>query len=236
MSAKSSEGVQVGYSCQADLESIERSPNIYTTRKDCQSLKDRIFELIEAEQREKYWTTLASFLHGQCSKQEFDETMNQCLCSTETKLLHNELIRSILYNAHFSMVPPPNVTIEKHTVHLQGIVPPNLSSLGNPRNSFSSYSASDMRHLPSISQLTQRVEVLLNERNLKIEDKAIKTLFNELKKFIMFLLENSSNLITKNMDSQKSVVTHAHLMYILNSDQILSRFVSPSLISKYSTL
>lgn len=234
MNAKESEGVQVGDTNQAALERIRRSPNIYTTRKDCQSLKDQIFRLIGPEQSEKYWNTLGLFLHGQCSKQEFDQTMNQCLFVTEAKQLHNDLIRSILFNAHFSMIPPPNVTITKSPA-LPQVKLPAFSSQ-SPQNSFSSYSASDMRHLPSLSQLSCRVGMLLNSKNVKVENNAIKTLYIELKKFILFLLENSSDLITRNIETQRATITHAQMMYVLNSNQILSRFISPSLVSKYSTL
>ncbi|KAH0785318.1 transcriptional regulator of RNA polII, SAGA, subunit [Histomonas meleagridis] len=234
MSANVDEGIQVGRTTDVLLAKARHYTNVYSTRKDCQTIKEQILEIVE--DKDKYWNTLASFLHGQCSKQEYDDVMNQCLTDYRAKLLHNDLIRSILFNAHFSMIPPPGVNIVKTPTPPQPR-PIQAPSQNSRNSSFSTYSASDMRHLPSINQLSSRIGILLSSRNIKVESKATGILFQELKRFIMSILENSALLVSsKGINPQENIViTHAQIMHVLNSDYRILNVVSPSLLSKYSS-
>lgn len=227
------EGIQVGDSPEASLEKVKNSSGIYSNRKDAHAIREKLFKIVSDTE---YWNTFACFLHGQCSKQSFDDVMQNCLQTREAKLLHNELIRSILYNAHFSMRPPPGVEVPKPVVPaaVKKAQPPS----NNPKNAtFMTYTAADLRHLPSINQLSLRIGVLLNSMHLNVESKATGLLFSELKKFIMTLLENSSALLTYRGSSEQGElkITSAQVLHVLTNQQKFASIVSPSVLTKYST-
>lgn len=228
------ESVQVGESPETSLARIKNSSNIYSHRKNCINIKNRLLQIVQDPNG--YWNTLACFLHGQCSKQSFDEKMHTYLKTTEAKVLHNDLIRSIIYNAHFSMIPPPNVTVPRP------IVPSHIKEkqfLTNtqPKSNFMTYTASDLRHLPSINQLHSRIAILLNGRDFESDSKATGLIFQELKKFILFLLESSVSLLSfrGSGDPKDMTITTDQVLHVLNNNQRLAGIVSSSVITKFAT-
>lgn len=228
------ESVQVGESPETSLARIKNSSNIYSHRKDCLSIKNQLLKIV---QDPDYWNTLACFLHGQCSKPSFDEKMHTYLTTAEAKVLHNDLIRSIIYNAHFSMIPPPNVNLPRPSVpaHIKRI-PPMTNS--QPKSNFSTYTASDLRHLPSINQLHSRIAILLNGRDFESDSKATGLIFQELKKFILFLLESSVSLLSfrGSGDPKDMTITTDQVLHVLNNNQRLAGIVSSSVITKFATV
>lgn len=233
MSRLATEGVQVGESTETCEARVANSSKIYTVRKDCQSLKERLLQIVT--EPDEYWNTLARFLHGQCSKKLFDETMQKCLATTEAKLLHNELIRSIIYNAHFTMIPPPNVTPPKPECppHVRKAAPTGTQS---QNASFMTYTASDMRHLPSVNQLSERMGILLGPRKIAIESKAAGLVFGHVKRYVMLLLEGCVELsAVKKLDERADVkITTEQVMHVLQMQSDLGSIVSPAVMTKYS--
>ena len=233
MSKLATEGVQVGESAETCEARVANSAKIYTVRKDCQALKDQLLGVVKDPT--EYWNTLARFLHGQCSKKAFDETMQGCLTTVEAKLLHNELIRSIIYNAHFTMIPPPNVTPPKPECppHVRKVPPAGVQS---QNASFMTYTASDMRHLPSLNQLSERIGILLNSRKISIESKAAALVFTNVKRYVMLILEGCVELVAVRKPDERTDVkiTTDQVMHVLKMHSDLGSIVSPAVMSKYS--
>jgi hypothetical protein len=232
MSKLETEGVQVGESADTLRERIANSSQIYSTRKDCQSLKQRILALVEDP---GYWSTLACFLHGQCSKQTFDDAMHGFLKTPEVRILHNELIRSIIYNAHFAMSPPENTIVPRPEIP-QHIKKAASSGSVSANASFATYTATDLRHLPSISQLSNRIEILLNSRKIRVDSKAAGLIFAQLKRFIVRLLENSTALLSIRSTGERNPVkiTTTQIVHVICADADLVAVVSPAILTKYS--
>ena len=232
----SSEAVQAGESPETALARIHNSSNIYSTRKDCLAIKNKLLEIVNDEE---YWNILACFIHGQCSKDNFDLKMSQFLKTTEAKILHNDLIRSIIFNAHFSMIPPPNVELPKimPPQHVRKTVEKPGNDIQNTAH-YMTYTASDLRHLPSINQLQHRIKILLSGRNLEgTESKATGIIFKELKKFILLLLESSVSLLSfrGSGDPKDMMITTDQVLHVLNNNQKLAGIVSSSVMTKFST-
>ena len=222
--------VQVGNLSPDEQEKpIRKVANIYSDRRDCIAIKNKLMKLVN---KEEYTKTLIAYLHGSCSKQFFDEKMSSILTTPAAKLTHNELIRSILFNAHFTMTPPPNLDAPLPQVpqHIKdgsnAVSSMNSSFIPNTPNPISNYlndnlnlesnenttnftyykykksqmnplkdaktfTAFNMRHLPSIYQLSSRVENLVSERNINSVDiNAVKILYHELKATIVSLLKS----------------------------------------------
>ena len=229
------ESVQVGDSPETTLERIQNSSNIYEKRKDCLVLKEKLISLV---QEPDYWKTLACFLHGQCSKQTYDDKMNSCLKTAEARVLHNELIRSIIFNAHFSMIPPPNVTLPRVSIPTHMKKTPS-TAIAQTKFTFMSYTATDLRHIPSINQLHSRISILLRGHEVESpEFKATSLIFKELKKFILLLLENSISLLSfrGSEDPKDMTITTDQILHVLRNNQRLAGIVSSSVITKFVSL
>jgi hypothetical protein len=167
-----SQAVQFGVSPSRRQEAYRNSAKIYTQRKDVLRVKSQLWELVPDDD---YWTTLSLFVHGKCTKAHFDETMNLYLTTNRARVLHNEFIRSIIFNAHFSTIPPPGVALA---------APPLPDQVANQRNrlplsklpALSNFSAADLHHLPSIEQLARRVGILLASKEMRMDDTAVQML------------------------------------------------------------
>jgi hypothetical protein len=229
-----SESVQVGESEETLRKRVANSTRIYATRRDCHSLKSRLLALVGDGD---YWDTLACFLHGQCSKQTFDETMRRCLPTPEAKLLHNELVRSILFNAHFAMSAPPNVDVPHPDCPALAKRSP-ATAPGPPARPFATMTASDLRHLPSLNQLAERIGILLDLRKVRVESRATGLIFAHLKKYVMTILENSVALlsVTGGRDRKGMRITTAQILHVMMSNAELASTVSPAIFAKYSGL
>jgi hypothetical protein len=234
MARLESESVQVGESEDTLRERVANSTQIYSSRRDCHSLKARLLELVGDGD---YWNTLACFLHGQCSKQTFDETMHHCLRTSETKLLHNELIRSILFNAHFAMTAPRDVELPHIECPAAAKRAP-AAAPAPPARPFITYTASDLRHLPSLNQLSERTRILLDARKVRVESKAMGLIFTHLKKYVLRILENSVALLSvKGGKEQKEMrITTTQILHVMATNGELASTVSPAVFTKYSNL
>lgn len=231
---RQTEGVQVGDAGEGCVERVANSGKIYTARKDCQALKTRLLSIVDDSSM--YWETFARFVHGQCSKQTFDDTMQACLKTTEAKILHNELIRSVIYNAHFAMLPPPNMTTPKVECPVQVRRDTASASPSTASASFMTYAASDLRHLPSVNQLSKRISIILSSRKMNIEGKALGIIFTHLKRYVMLLLEGSAELLAVRRPDERGEmrISTIQVMHILQTHGGLSSMVSPAVMAKYS--
>ena len=183
-----------------------------------------------------YWDTLRAFIYTPCSRQAFEEKINRYLPTPEGKKLHNQLISAIIYNAHFSTSPPPNVEIPEYIPPkpVPRPIPKNISK--NPTSNIT-FSAAELRHLPSISQLSQHFDFLLKTNNIQLEipPKIKHKTFTELKKFILKILKDSSSLLTLNGYNQPNPkITTEQIIYVIHSIPSISSIVSSSVITKYS--
>lgn len=225
------QNIQVGDSIEASVEKVKNSSGIYSCRKDACAIKTRLMELVKDTE---YWSTFACYLHGQCSKQSFDEVMLKSLATPEAKLLHNELIRSLLYNAHFSMRPPPGIQVPKHKIPKITTVT-QAASVPKTNSKFISYTAADLRHLPSINQLSSRIAVLISNKNITCDSRASGLIFNELKSYIISILESSIKMISTENDVNKELrITTKQILHHISTNPNVSSLVSQSIMKKYA--
>ncbi|OHT12349.1 hypothetical protein TRFO_17822 [Tritrichomonas foetus] len=207
---------------------LENSGKIYTTRKDISKIRSRLHNLVTSPD---YWMTLARFIHGGCPKQKFDEAMAVYLPNNEAKKLHNEFIRAILFNAHFSSVPPPEYISTRPTERDDQRKSFPQNQFKNDIKVFNSYSAADLRHLPSLDQLSKRVAILTD---MDVDEAANMALFHELKSFIVSLLTKCVQLRTRNYNSSRSMtITPAQILHTVNNCSELRSIISPSILAKF---
>lgn len=225
------QNIQVGDSIEASVEKVKNSSGIYSCRKDACAIKTRLMEIVKDTE---YWNTFACYLHGQCSKQNFDEVMLKSLLTPEAKLLHNELIRSLLYNAHFSMRPPPGIQVPKAKVPKVTTVT-QAASAPKTNSKFISYTAADLGHLPSINQLSSRISVLISGKNITCDSRATGIIFNELKSYIISILESSIKMINTDNDADKELkITTKQILHHISTNANVSSIVSQSILTKYT--
>lgn len=225
--------VQTGDMNSSLSERMKNSSSIYKNRKDLMPIKMELQKEVPEPSWAEYWNTFGNFIYGQCSKTKFDEVMERCLTTNKAKLLHNELIRSILFNAHFSMTPPPGVEIPAHKP-LQKPPEETPKILDNQNTKFFSYTAADLHHLPSIYQLEKRVQVLTTEFSLSMSNEAMNTILNELKKYIDTILKKSRELAaSEGLATGRTVVTLEHIQHTLKSEEYFSRLISPCVRTKF---
>ncbi|OHS95873.1 hypothetical protein TRFO_10282 [Tritrichomonas foetus] len=231
-----SEGVQVSSDPAAELRALKPVGNIYTSRKDVRSIRQQLQELVPEKE---YWTTFASFLHGMCSKKNYDKAINEFLTTDQARALHNELLRAIIFNAHFSRIPPPDVVPKR-----MPILPKRddiIIAEKDPKIiNIKTYTASDLRRLPSSRELNLRIKDLLSNSKLSgiiADPEAVNRLQFALRGYITAILKKSYDLISPpNSYSERKTATHQDIFYVLKTDKILSSTVSLSVFTKYSTI
>lgn len=192
--------IQLGYPSSFDLK-----------RKDVLNIKARLLSLIK---NPEYWIVLSQFLKGECSKQKYDETMNFHLITNEARLLHNDFIRAILFNAHFSPTPPPGIPIPQKKLPDHIILNQNKKHHKITKKMFSSYSSADLGHIPSIEQLSSRVAQLTP---IKVENSAISLLFDELNHFILMVLKMCTDSLPEFSDNSGIIISAGQIINVLST-------------------
>ncbi|KAK8893401.1 hypothetical protein M9Y10_021821 [Tritrichomonas musculus] len=286
--------VQVGNSSPDIPEQPPKKvKNIYSKRRDCISLKK---DLLKRVNKDEYSKTLIAYLHGSITKEFFDEKMSTILTTATAKIMHNELIRSILFNAHFTMTPPPNVEIPlpQLPIHLMKGNPSNVSAsnsfvpnAANPisnflddksnpdtkkndnaniaylekarnsflgqTNEFKPNTAFNMGHIPSIYQLTSRIENLVSEKKIdSVDSNAVILISQQLKDIIVTLLKTclifhqnknvlkdndaDINSVQSDSEEQESQITVSEVLSAIETDPELYSFVSVPIRNKYYSL
>lgn len=227
---RKSKGSQVHIISSFTQEQLNKSGEIYTKRKDINQIKARLQKLVTSQE---YWPTLAKFIYGEYSKQKFDEAMAIYLPNSESKKLHNELIRAILFNAHFSISPPPGFdksyrsTNKQSKKHKQTFI----TNKNIEMKSFHSLLAANLGHIPTIIQLSSRIS---QNKNIQIDDDALNLLFLELKQYILTLLHQSVSLSMKNaQNSETMIILPSAVLHALEINPNFSSILTPSTISKF---
>lgn len=224
--ALQSEAAQFGTPPSRRIHEYATSSMLFTRRKDVLTIKSRLLALVD---NPEYWTTLARFIHGECPKAKFEETMALYLKTNEAKILHNDLIRAIIFNAHFSVVPPPGVEVPASENPNRA---PRERHLGVPRlkdHGFVSVSAADLGHLPSISQLRQRIAA----RGLNSDDRALEVLLTEQRKFVTLVLHRCLSGSLRQWNQETSItIDPGQIAHLLKSDSEIASVVGPSILAK----
>lgn len=208
---------------------------IYNSRKDVEAIKNKILNEVN---NPEYWNTLAQFIYGQISKDEYDKKMDYFLFTNELKLLHNEFLRGILFNAHFSSTPPPKVTVPKREhVHVtKNYMPP----MPKPKNlEIKTFTAFDMMHLPSIYQLNERIRFILYVKSikLKLDPDVAYQLQKSLFVFISQILQECLSLTNSSFSlSESALIQPQHLVHIFYNGSLLSKILSDEVITKYTSM
>jgi hypothetical protein len=115
--------------------------------------------------------------------------------------------------------------------------PPHVKKSAPPTHSasFTTYSAAELRHIPSAQQLAERVAVLFAARKIRIEAKATALLHTEVRKYLTKLLESCLALLAvKGVDSHELAITVDLLMHVIASARELGLALSPGVTRKYS--
>lgn len=77
-------------------------------RRDLCAIRAQLMERVPAPE---YWAAFADFVNGQCDKEVYDDVMEIYLADRESRRLHNELVRAIIFNAYFAADAPPGVAL-----------------------------------------------------------------------------------------------------------------------------
>ena len=209
----------------------ENYMKIYHSRRDTKKIREK---LIQAVNNPYYWVTFDKFLHGGCNKEEFDEKMNIYLATNELKLLHNEFIRAILYNAHYSLIPPPDAVLPN--VEVKPIKKNDSVKHDEMENvdmeKFCSYSAIDLGRIQTLNELGVKMRIIADKHKLSFNTNSSATMREYLIKMIKMILKKTMIINTNVNIEENNKIMIGHLVNALKEDKLES-FLSPYVLSKY---
>lgn len=213
-----------------DQRLLEREREHYSTRKDVLEIRAALERVVS--DKDRYFSLMSNFIHGQCTKNRFQKEVLELLQTNEARVLHNKLIRAIIYNAHFSTVPPPGVSLPppefRPTTQIQPI--PTVRICQNAH--FSTFTAADLGHLQSGEQLTNRVTLLMMGRSprIPVDEEAVTQLHLNLIKYIGLILKRG--LDAANITRPATLRVH-HILHMIKEDSLCSAVTSTALLTKY---
>jgi hypothetical protein len=218
-----SSAVQVG---KPEVLVLNRMPNVnsvYSNRRDSLALKSRLLSIVDSPD---YWKTLSSFVRGRCPKQTFDAVMRAHLCTPEARRLHNDLIRAVIFNAHFAVCPPSNVRIPRKCKTEERIATVEKK-----------WAPGRIVEVRGLTQVCERIVSGLEQGKITVGGEAAVCLFGGTRGYLMKLFEKVCGLIGTELEerSEKRVKVK-HVLEALASDSDLGSVVSPSIITKYGGL
>lgn len=188
----------------------------------------------------EYFCILSKFLYGSYSKSSYDSAMQHYLQTNEAKNLHNQFLRTILFNAHFAGSAPPNVQVPPPKKIIKEETTPTKLIGMNKKNAlsyaFHTYTAADMRHLPSIEQMMKRVDVILKSKkyNINVSDEAAKEIILSLRVYLTKMFSQCLRLRNSRFDlTSRNKLSLELVLFILKNEKINAGLVSPSLMAKY---
>lgn len=194
------------------------------SRRDVLGIRQKINDLIPG--KDVYWKVLSLYIHGMCSKEKFDMMIKEQLQSDELRFLHNELLRAILFNAHFSPCPPPNI---KLPARINLPVPETKSHPVAAKisvNHCKVYTAAFLGRLLSRKELGVRIEQLLNNKMSKVDPRVPDLLMHLLLSYITSILRKTRTRIHGQGTTTK--ITVEQIIRISGGN------LCPLLIAKYS--
>jgi hypothetical protein len=161
--------------------------------------------------------------------------MSASLKTPADKLLHNNFLRAILCNAHFSIVPPPGISIPRVPSTPVPFKPPSRHSrLQN--SDFQTFAASDLGHLLTFEQLHNRCRILLFDlrTGIKTDPDAVRILSRTLKLFVLRLLMQALKLTpTTEEPVLTRRITVDGVTFVIASVGVFSEIVSQEVFLKF---
>ncbi|KAK8887531.1 hypothetical protein M9Y10_038580 [Tritrichomonas musculus] len=214
---------------------IINSVQFYSKRFDVRLIKTKLFEIVPDDE---YWETLEYFVFGYCSKARFDEVTSLYLRTNESRLLHNDLIRAILFNAHYSLVPPPGIHVTRkpkiqkkyQMIQCNRVLAKKIEPM----------TLAELRILPSVDKLSERIRFILANRNpgdLTIDNPTIDLIYKELINFILYILKKTVEISSKDYMHPKDIILSVdQISHILQNDQSAIEIMSPKIFEKIAIL
>ncbi|OHS95345.1 hypothetical protein TRFO_38534 [Tritrichomonas foetus] len=214
---------------------IHNSSRIYNQRQDVQQIRKKLYEFVPDDE---YWETLSSFIFGLCSKERFAEVMNLYLETNEARNLHNDLIRAILFNAHYSVTPPPGITVSrkpKNEQHRQNIICKHLKP-----NYSKSMHVADIRCIPAIGNLTEIIKNILSKaknKDLIIDPNCSNLIYQKLVAYVTNILKKAISLSVRDFKKYEDInITPEQISHVLINDEITEKVISPRVLAKFSMI
>ena len=211
---------------------INSSPDLYNKRYDLIEIKRELESLVPSDE---YWKVLRLFINGKCQREEFDNVMEKYLDTSEKKHLHNKFIRSIIFNAHFSTIYPPGY-VPKRKILSQGPSPEQMFTVLPKRSSkFKTYSAADLRAIPSILDFQKKLEIKSQQQDMAISRDCGEVLHNELKKFILYVLDQSLLTVGKPPTTYRTLkITSQNVKEAISMNEKIASIISEQLYKRYA--
>jgi hypothetical protein len=232
MAGRTCVAVQASPIAAADVQALSELTSFYRRRQDVERLRSELEESVPDFQ--EYAAVLARFIHGQCPRSDFDEMVQAQLSTDRLRALHNEFLRAILHNAHFSTMPPANVAQTKHPP-LRAPRPIAAAPHRREPSVFASCTASDLHHLPSVDELAKRVEFLVKLKGIaSVEAPAVRILFKALKSAVRRLLQHGWQLYPRGLAASEPPKLTIEPMMLAIGSSGLTWVLSPMVITKYS--
>ena len=213
---------------ERDRKLLKQEEKIFSTRKNVEEIKEELEKHVT--NREGYWAAFRSFIHGHCTKQTFDSKMHKYLETNEGRVLHNRFIRAIIFNAHFSVEPPPNVVVPPVKFPEEDYEKISYPEDGKTKNHhFRAFSAAEMRHIQSTKQLSDRLYVLLASSGIRlsVEPRSAELLQINLIRYIALVLKRCLNR------SFQAKITVNDVIETVKKDELCSIMTSPLVLMKY---
>lgn len=225
------EAVQFGTPVEEQINSYRLSVSRTVKRKDVLEIKRKLQEHV---QDNDYWTVLTRFIHGEIPKIKFDDAMRHYLRTNEAKNIHNEFIRAIIFNAHFSPIPPPGVTVSAYSFRPHIPAQEHIAPAHFKTPEVNLCLAQDLGHIPNAAQILKRIAMIPPVKGVKIDNDVGGALMLGLRYYIMRFLSSCINGEIRNWSSGTSSITVGarHIASAIRNDKELAGLVSPSILAK----
>ena len=212
---------------------IDISPESYLKRIDTNEIRQRLEKLVPSPE---YWRVFRLFIHGKCERAEFDACIEQNLKTNEQKHVHNELIKGIIFNAHYSAISPKGFVMKKQPIPKQKPHIDVAEPAQRKTQKLKTYLAADLHAIPSIVELQKKLEQRSRELGVAVSRETVSVIHAELKRFIFYLLENSLSTVGKPPTTRRTLnITTENVKAAINMDTKISSIVSSSVLSRFST-
>lgn len=193
-------------------------------RIDTLKIKDELKKRISDE---NYWILLKSYLNGKTKHEIFEDSIVKYLDDDRSRHLHNQLIKAILYNAHFSRVPPPGITLPRI---IKSRSESGSDSTSNRFNQSCDY-VPMIRCIPSLSDLSQTIKEAFIKSSLEVDDEAILSIYNEMHVFLTNLLRES--IINSFRNKSGNICINKNSLITAIETSVLKSMISKHIFSKY---
>lgn len=220
---------------ELSIQQIDNSHQFYSKRYNLEIIRSKLYELVPEDE---YWDTFSQFVFGFCTKKRFDEVTSLYLRTNQSKLLHNCLIRAVLFNSHFSLIPPPSIPItrKKKIDHTSTFKSLHRAS----RYQNLPLQAVNANYVSPKAKLSERVRKILSIASMKdltVDEEAVSLISNQVASLILNILRKTINLYLKNpIDRTDTTISLDQLIQTVLTQINASEVLSPNLLQKISFL